>query len=113
LLNFGFPLVKSNEHRINILTEMTQKSSSITIRDVAQKANVSVATVSRYINRNVRVSDEVSQRIEQAIVELEYVPHSTARQLAMQETKVIAFHSQTAGDARNKSDWPAAYEHSK
>ncbi len=67
---------------------MTRKSSSITIRDVAQKAGVSVATVSRYINRSAAVSSEVAQRLEQVMAELKYVPHAAARNLATRKTRV-------------------------
>ena len=68
---------------------MTRRSSSVTIRDVAQEVGVSVATISRYINQTARVSDDVAQRIERAIVELNYVPHAAARHLATQKTRVI------------------------
>ncbi len=68
---------------------MTRKSSSVTIRDVAREADVSVATVSRYINQSARVSEDVTQRIERAIEELNYVPHAAARHLATQKTRVI------------------------
>lgn len=68
---------------------MTRRSSSITIREVAKQAGVSVATVSRYINRNAPVSDEVSGRLEQVMTELKYAPHAAARQLASRKTRVI------------------------
>ena len=68
---------------------MTRRSSSVTIRDVAHQAGVSVATVSRYLNQSAPVSDEVTERIEAAIVELNYVPHAAARHLATQKTRVI------------------------
>ncbi len=68
---------------------MTRRSSSVTIRDVAREAGVSVATISRYINQSARVSDDVTQRIERAINELNYVPHAAARHLATQKTRVI------------------------
>ncbi len=48
-----------------------------TIRDVAQKAGVSVATVSNYLNASKPVSRAVSDRIKQAVEELHYTP-STA-----------------------------------
>jgi DNA-binding LacI/PurR family transcriptional regulator len=64
-------------------------SSSVTIRDVARKAGVSVATVSRYINRNVTVSPEVSERLNLVMTELKYVPHAAARNLASRKTRVI------------------------
>ena len=45
-----------------------------TIRDVAQKAGVSVATVSNYLNASKPVSRAVSERIKQAVEELHYTP---------------------------------------
>lgn len=68
---------------------MTRKSSSVTIREVARQAGVSVATVSRYINRNATVSEEVSKRIEQVMSDLHYVPHAVARNLATRKTRTI------------------------
>ncbi len=68
---------------------MTRRSSSITIREVAKQAGVSVATVSRYINRNTPVSDEVSGRLEQVMTDLKYAPHAAARHLASRKTHVI------------------------
>ena len=68
---------------------MTRRSSSVTIRDVARKAGVSVATVSRYINRNAPVSTEVGERLNQVMRELRYVPHAAARHLASRKTRVI------------------------
>ncbi len=68
---------------------MTRRSSSVTIRDVARQAGVSVATVSRYINRNAPVSAEVAERLNQVMTELRYVPHAAARNLASRKTRVI------------------------
>ncbi len=68
---------------------MTRRSSSVTIRDVARQAGVSVATVSRYINRNAPVSTEVAERLNQVMTELRYVPHAAARNLASRKTRVI------------------------
>lgn len=67
----------------------TKRSSSVTIRDVARKAGVSVATVSRYINQNAPVSTEAAERLNQVMSELRYVPHATARNLASRKTRVI------------------------
>ena len=68
---------------------MTRRSSSVTIRDVARQAGVSVATVSRFINRNAPVSAEVAERLSQVMSELRYVPHAAARTLASRKTRVI------------------------
>jgi LacI family transcriptional regulator len=68
---------------------MRKRSSSVTIRDVAKQAGVSVATVSRYINQNAPVSVEVSGRLEQVMNELKYMPHAAARHLASRKTRVV------------------------
>jgi LacI family transcriptional regulator len=68
---------------------MTRRSSSVTIRDVARQADVSVATVSRYINQNVPVSPEVADRLDKVMAELRYVPHAAARHLASRKTRVV------------------------
>jgi DNA-binding LacI/PurR family transcriptional regulator len=68
---------------------MTRRSSSVTIRDVAREAGVSVATVSRYINKNAPVSTEVAERLQDVLVRMRYVPHAAARNLASRKTRVI------------------------
>jgi LacI family transcriptional regulator len=74
---------------------MTRRSHSITIRDVAQKAGVSVATVSRYINHNAPISDEIAKRIQQVMDELDYVPLRAARYLATRKTGTVGLLSFT------------------
>jgi DNA-binding LacI/PurR family transcriptional regulator len=64
-------------------------SPSITIRDVARQAGVSVATVSRYINDTAPVSEPVAERIQEVLTRLKYVPHAAARQLATQKMMAI------------------------
>jgi len=56
-------------------------SSKITIKDVARKAGVSIATVSRFLN-NASLKEENRQRIEKAIKEFNYQPLLYARRLA-------------------------------
>ncbi|HEY3312717.1 MAG TPA: LacI family DNA-binding transcriptional regulator [Anaerolineales bacterium] len=68
---------------------MTRRSDSVTIRDVAKHAAVSVATISRFINQNAPVSQEVSERIQQVMLDLNYKPHAAARHLAMRRTQTI------------------------
>ncbi|MGE6613517.1 LacI family DNA-binding transcriptional regulator [Peribacillus sp. NPDC076916] len=61
----------------------------VTIKDVAKKAKVSIATVSAVINSNKFVSDELKERVEIAIKELEYRPNKIARSLKKKETYLI------------------------
>ncbi len=60
-----------------------------TIADVADRAGVSIATVSRVLNRTTRVSDETSGRVQKAIEELRFVPQAAARHLASRKTSTI------------------------
>jgi LacI family transcriptional regulator len=56
-------------------------SSKITIKDVAKKAGVSIATVSRFLN-GAPLKDDNKQKIEKAIKEFNYEPSLYARRLA-------------------------------
>lgn len=58
-----------------------REETFISIKDVAEKADVSIATVSRVIN-NGRVSEKRKIRVLNAIKELNYVPNNSARNLA-------------------------------
>ena len=60
-----------------------------TIRDVARKAQVSVASVSRALNGFENVSDETRARVAEAVKELGYVPHAGARSLSLARTNAI------------------------
>ncbi|WP_052702999.1 LacI family DNA-binding transcriptional regulator [Paenibacillus beijingensis] len=61
----------------------------ITIYDVAVKANVSAATVSRVLNRSKPVSKAVRERVMKAVEELNFKPNSVARSLIMKESRLI------------------------
>lgn len=61
-----------------------------TIRTVAAKAGVSVATVSRFLNGNARINAETEARVREAIEDLGYVPNASARELATHTTRTIA-----------------------
>ena len=60
-----------------------------TLQDVATKANVSTATVSRCLNSPDKVRIEVQEKINQAIDALGYVPDGAARALASRRTQTI------------------------
>lgn len=68
---------------------MNQKPAAPTIDDVARRAGVSISTVSRVINRNVPVSDDVVTRVEAAMKELRYIPRAAARNLATRKTNTL------------------------
>lgn len=61
----------------------------VTIGDVAKKAGVSVATVSRVLNRKGKVRPETAQRVFEAVKQLNYQPNLMARNLRRSETRVL------------------------
>jgi LacI family transcriptional regulator len=62
---------------------------SVTIKDVAREANVSVATVSRALNGHQNVAEEVRQRVVSVANRLQYSPHHAARSLSSRRTSTI------------------------
>ncbi len=62
-----------------------------TIKDVAKRANVSVATVSRVINGNYYVRPELREKVMKVIKELDYYPNSVAQSLKKDATYTIGF----------------------
>lgn len=60
-----------------------------TLKDVAQLAGVSAATVSYALSGKRTISDETKQRIQNAINTLDYVPDLSARSLSMRDSKLI------------------------
>ena len=67
----------------------------ISIKDVAQRAGVSVTTVSHVLNDvpGKRISDETRSRVRQAADELNYRPNSVARSLRLQRSQILAMVS--------------------
>ncbi|GEK60166.1 LacI family transcriptional regulator [Marinococcus halophilus] len=63
---------------------------NVTLRDVAKEANVSISTVSQFMNgRFTYMGEETKGRIEQAIAQLNYRPNAIARGLKQQKTTTI------------------------
>jgi DNA-binding LacI/PurR family transcriptional regulator len=68
---------------------MTAARPLPTISDVARRAEVSIATVSRVLNQNTPVAKDTSQRVLAAIEELGFVPRAAARGLASRRTHTL------------------------
>ena len=62
----------------------------VSIKDVAQKAGVSIATVSRVFNQYSDVSNQTKDKVLQIAKELNYVPNSAARELSSKQFIRIA-----------------------
>jgi len=62
---------------------------SAKIKDVAKKAGVSIATVSRVINNVPLVNPQTKEKVLQAVKETGYRPNAIARSLKLQKTDTI------------------------
>jgi LacI family transcriptional regulator len=62
-----------------------------TIKDVAKKAKVSIATVSLVLHNNQRISPGTKRKVLKAVSDLNYRPSRIARGLVLKETKNIGF----------------------
>ena len=59
------------------------------INDVAKRAGVSIATVSRVLNGSARVNSDIKKRVEDAMEALAYQPHPAARSLRTNRSRII------------------------
>lgn len=74
-----------------LLKRLTKINMKITIKDVAKKAGVSVATVSLVVHNNNRISEITKKKVQQAIKDLNYHPSRSARGLVTNKTGNIGF----------------------
>ena len=63
--------------------------ASISVRDVAAQAGVSVGTVSNVLNRPEKVSAATAERVQRVIAELGFVRNDAARQLRSGNSRAI------------------------
>jgi len=63
---------------------------TVTIHDVAKRAGVGSITVSRVINNSGYASEEIRQRVLEAVKEMGYVPNRLASSLRSNRTNVLA-----------------------
>ena len=66
-----------------------QELRNITIKDVAQAANVSIATVSRILNGKDGVSSALTERVQATVKKMRYQPNDVARSLKIRESRSI------------------------
>jgi LacI family transcriptional regulator len=67
----------------------TGAARAATVKDVADAAGVSIATVSRVVNGAPRVAEETKSKILKAVEDLNYVPHTGARSLVTRKHDLI------------------------
>ncbi|AGK98486.1 LacI family DNA-binding transcriptional regulator [Clostridium pasteurianum] len=61
----------------------------VTIKDVARKAGVSAATVSRVINNSKPVNEELRRKVDKVIKDMNYTPNVITRNFLLNQTKLI------------------------
>lgn len=66
------------------------RRNPVTIADVAEKAGVSLSTVSRVMNNNQTVDPELGERVRIAATELGYTANPLARSLVLGKTMTVA-----------------------
>lgn len=69
---------------------MKEVKKSVTMKDVAQLAGVSVGTVSRVINQEPGIKKVTLEKVQQAIADLNYVPDAYARGMKTNRTDTVA-----------------------
>ena len=60
------------------------------VKEIARRANVSIATVDRVIHNRTGVSEKTKQKINEIIIELDYQPNILASRLASKKIIILA-----------------------
>jgi LacI family transcriptional regulator, galactose operon repressor len=66
-----------------------RRRATVSIRDVARRARVSIATVSRAVNGISSVDPELAKRVWKAVEEVGYVPNTQARALVSGRSRIL------------------------
>jgi len=66
-----------------------RRPAAVSIRDVARRAGVSIATVSRAVNRIPTVDPVLAERVWKAIEEVGYLPNTQARALVSGRSRML------------------------
>lgn len=85
-----------------------RKSSDTTIREVAARAGVSLATISRVLNNHPHVSKSTKRKVEKAIEELTYKPNAIAQGLRTNHRKIIGVMLRDVANTAFATLWKAA-----
>ncbi len=89
---------------------MARRRNSVTIREVAEDAGVSLQTVSRVINREPNVRQQMRERVQSSIDRLGYVPSLAAQRMSGSRSYIILAindRERTLADWRERlgTDW--------
>lgn len=71
----------------SLVNDYRKVTFMLTIKEVAQAANLSVATVSRVLNHDKRVALKTKEHVLKVVKELDYTPNTLGRNLRVSATK--------------------------
>src|ERR1700678_850381 len=80
---------KTTDKKANSTKVEVRTSERMDIRTIARAANVSIATVSRTINRVTTVNPQIAKRVWEIIEELDYFPNTQARALVSGRSRIL------------------------
>ena len=80
----------TKERTAYFMSRTKQNPGYVGIRDIAQMAGVSTATVSRVINTPEKTSPQVRARVEQIFKDTHYIPNQTAKNIFSKTSNSIA-----------------------
>src|SRR4030095_2036627 len=84
-------MARHRDARDTLIHPMRRKREKrITITEVAERAGVSIKTVSRVLNRESNVRAAMRDKVLSAAEALNYAPHISARRLAARRSFIIA-----------------------
>jgi LacI family transcriptional regulator len=92
------PLTSAGARRIFAGIVFGKEPTITTIRELAQRSGVSVATVSRVLNGYPDVSEKTRKRVFKMAAELDYAPSAAARTLVTKRSHVIGTVLDTGDD---------------
>jgi len=72
---------------------MAKEKQTVTIKSIAEKAGVSVSTVSYVISKKRKISADVSRHVLSVMKEMDYRPNVVARNLASKKTWCIGLYT--------------------
>lgn len=84
----------------------------VTLKDIAARAGVSVALVSNYLNRHpsARMSKETKEKIDTALVELNYHCSDIARSLRTGRSHIIGYFTENLRNQVNQNEMIEIYD---
>lgn len=82
-------MTKNSLHNLE-LPDKISPAMRITMKDVAEAANVSVSTVSLVLNDVPGITESTREHVKNVIKKLNYTPNAQARRLASGQTRAVA-----------------------